>query len=248
MYEFTYSSTNNLLAKGETITDITPTADGISASSYNISTTLPSDLSFNTTSGIISGTPDTISAKNNYTITVTSTEGDDYTTDISLNVYEFTYSPLTYLLEKDVSITDITPVISGVSTPFYSINPVLSTTGLDFSGTSGIISGTPNTASAKQNYTITASSAEGDSYTTDILLNVYLFNYSPLTYLLEKGKEITDTISPTVEGITVEDYVIGSLPKGLELQKDTGIIRGTPDTATLKDNYTIILTSTENDT
>lgn len=55
---------------------ISPTNTGSPATSYSISPALPSPLTFNTTTGVISGTPTGISPATNYTVTATGTGGN----------------------------------------------------------------------------------------------------------------------------------------------------------------------------
>lgn len=53
--------------------------------SYSVSPALPAGLTLNTSSGIISGTPTTLAAAANYTITATNTGGST-TASVSITV------------------------------------------------------------------------------------------------------------------------------------------------------------------
>ena len=71
----TYSKQTARYARNYVVQNNTPSATGGSPSSYSISPSLPSGLSFNTSTGVISGTPTSISAAANYTVTATNVSG-----------------------------------------------------------------------------------------------------------------------------------------------------------------------------
>jgi hypothetical protein len=57
------------------ITNNMPTSSGGAVVSYSVSPALPAGLTLNTSTGIISGTPTTLTEASNYTITATNTGG-----------------------------------------------------------------------------------------------------------------------------------------------------------------------------
>ena len=71
-------------------------------------------------------------------------------------------SPYTYY--TGLGISSLTPTVTGSPTS-YSISPALPT-GLSFSTTTGVISGTPSAVTAAANYTITATNGGGNGTTT----------------------------------------------------------------------------------
>ena len=79
----TYSSNPATYRIEQAITLNAPTNSGGAVVSYAISPALPAGLALNTTTGIISGTPTTLSASANYTITATNTGGS---TTAQLNI------------------------------------------------------------------------------------------------------------------------------------------------------------------
>ena len=70
-----YSSNPAIYTKDAAITINTPTSTGGAVVSYSVSPTLPAGLTLNTSTGVISGTPTTLTAAANYTITATNTGG-----------------------------------------------------------------------------------------------------------------------------------------------------------------------------
>lgn len=80
-----YSSNPATYTKDTPITNNTPTSSGGAVVSYSVSPALPAGLTLNTSSGIISGTPTTLAAAANYTITATNTGGST-TASVSITV------------------------------------------------------------------------------------------------------------------------------------------------------------------
>jgi hypothetical protein len=70
-----YSSNPATYTKDTAIDINTPTSSGGAVVSYSVSPALPAGLTLNTSTGIISGTPTTLTAPSNYTITATNSGG-----------------------------------------------------------------------------------------------------------------------------------------------------------------------------
>jgi hypothetical protein len=81
-----YPSSTFSFTAGIAITSLSPTVTG-TATGYSVSPALPSGLSLNTTSGVISGTPNNSGASGNYTITA-SNSGGSTTTILTIAVGE----------------------------------------------------------------------------------------------------------------------------------------------------------------
>lgn len=71
-----YAPSSNTFTYGITIPNLLPTNSGGTIASFSISPSLPSGLSFNTTTGLISGTPTAPHAVTNYTVTATNAGGN----------------------------------------------------------------------------------------------------------------------------------------------------------------------------
>jgi hypothetical protein len=70
-----YSSNPATYAKDVAIPDNSPTSSGGAVVSYAVSSALPAGLTLNASTGVISGTPTTLTAVANYTVTATNTGG-----------------------------------------------------------------------------------------------------------------------------------------------------------------------------
>ena len=175
-YSLNYSSSTIYGNVGSAITSISPTiGGGVTASSYAIQGTLPSGLSLNTSTGVISGTPTAYKAQTNYVITATlnTTPVHYITKTVSIGAYtNITASNYTvYAIKGQTNIS-----VPGVSMPTGTVlsgmtlsatkdgSTVSVSTGTAYNGmtvaaNTGAISGTPNTSGTyifTENYTATA--------------------------------------------------------------------------------------------
>jgi hypothetical protein len=173
-----YGTPTASYCNGTLISDNTPSFTGSAATSYAISPNITTNtgLTFNTSTGVISGTPTTISAATTYTVTVTNACSNT-TTTISVAVLAppsaLGYSTSTANYCQGTAIANNTPSFTGSTATSYAISPSLNgNTGLTFNTTTGIISGTPTTASASTIYTVTVTNACGSTTTTiDVIVN-----------------------------------------------------------------------------
>jgi len=155
---------------GNAITANTPTVTGTVAS-YAVSPGLPQGLALNPTTGVISGTPTTVTAQANYTVTATNAAGSTQATvNITVNLGKpgsFSYSNDPNLAYKDAAINAMTPTHNGGGTvASYSISPAL-VSGLTLNTTTGVISGAPTVLDeAGTSYTVTATNSAGSTTTT----------------------------------------------------------------------------------
>ena len=243
---------------GNIITNNTPTInDGGATVSYSVSPALPAGLNLNTTTGVISGTPTTVTATTTYTITATNSAGST-TKPLSITVnasppslLNYTASTATYSVGN--AITNNTPTINdGGATVTYSVSPALPA-GLNLNTTTGVISGTPTTVAATATYTVTATNSAG-STTKPLSITVNasppsLFGYTTSTATYLVGNAITNN-TPTINngGATVTYSVSPALPAGLDLNTTTGVISGTPTTVTATATYTITATNSAGST
>jgi PKD repeat protein len=233
------------------ITPNTPTSGGGAVASYSVAPALPLGLSLSPTTGVITGTPTTVTAQANYIVTATNAAG--FTTfPLSITITSgivkpsnLTYSanPATY--GTTTAITPNTPSSGGGTVTSYSVAPALPL-GLSLSPTTGVITGIPTAVTATANYVVTASNSAGS--TTATLSITVMAAPANLTYLpnpasYPAGTAITPN-TPTSTGGAVASYSVApALPLGLSLSPTTGVITGIPSTVTATANYVVTATN-----
>ena len=238
-----YQSSNLTLTIGSVINNLNPSVDG-SVSSYSINPSLTNGLIFNTSTGIISGTPTSTQSLTNYTITA-SNSGGNTTFNINIEILPIAPSNLSYQtnslkLKIGTSISRLTPSVNGVINS-YSISPEFNN-GLIFNTTNGYIEGTPTTIQSPTNYKITATNSAGN-----VIYNLSVeINPLPPTNLKYESNSFTYTINNPINIITpsfsgiVETYSISPVfNNGLKFNTTSGSISGTPTTLQSTTNYSV---------
>ena len=202
-----------------------------SPASYN-ATGLPAGLSVNTSTGLISGTP--TAAGGPTTVSLSATNGGGTGTgSVAITISAATNPP---------SITSATTASGTVGTAFsYQITATNSPTsynatglpaGLSVNTSTGLISGTPTTASGPTTVSLSATNGTGTG-TGSVAVTISAATNPPVinsastaagTVGTAFSYQISATNSPTSFNAT-------GLPAGLSVNKSTGLISGTPTTA-----------------
>lgn len=157
------------------ITPVTATNTGGTASSWSISPALPAGLTFNTSNGRIAGTPTQTLSSTVYTVsavnaTDTGTATVTITVDAGLNAPNISISPTSVTLTINSAMSNVTPTNSGGTVASWSISPTLPS-GLSFSTSTGVISGTPTVLLSATTFSVRATNAT-DSSTATISITV----------------------------------------------------------------------------
>ena len=239
-----------------TITN-TPLPNGVVGAAYTASETatggttpytysatgLPAGLSINSSTGVISGTP-TTATSGAVPVTITATDSTSPTHATAST------TGLTITIGGSLAITS-NPLPNGVVGAAYNASETASggTTpytyaatglpaGLSINSSTGVISGTPTTAtSGAVPVTITVTDSTSPTHLTA--------STTGLTITINGGLAITSnplpggivgvayTTSETASGGTTPyTYTATGLPAGLAINSSTGVISGTPTTAT----------------
>ena len=193
---------------GSAITPITiSSSGGGNVVSYSIDPAIANGLSFNATSGIISGTPTAVAPSRTYTITATNSGGMAMAT-VAITVNDVApsirISRATLVATRGSAITPITISSSGGGDVVsYSIDPAIAN-GLSFDATSGTISGTPTATAPSRTYTITASNSAG----TDTAMVTITVNAAP----------VVNNPAPTIVDVLVNiDLAVNAQPHTLNV-------------------------------
>jgi len=246
-----YTPNTNSYTTGTVIANKTPGNTGGAATSYSISPSLSSGLSFNTSTGVISGTPTATNGGTTYTVTANNSGGSGSTTigitvTAALAVPSFTYSPSSNIYTIGALITNKTPISSGGAIVSYSITPGLPG-GLSFNTSTGVISGTPTGTNPNTSYTITGVNTSGSGTTTiNIQVNaasisVPVISYTSSTNTYTYGTTIASLYPQNTGGAVASWGISPALPSGITYVN--GLISGTPTVIHALQNYTITATN-----
>ena len=239
-------TTPNVFPVNVAIANLSPTVYGGVVTSFSIDRSLPAGLSFDTTTGVISGTPTQVSATTNYVVTARNTMGSTTTTvviTIGGPATNLSYGG-NLVVARNAIMNTATPTITSTTPVTYSISPSLPA-GMVFNTATGDIFGMPTTVQSAQSYTVTANNGFAPNATVTFTISVVdvpvLSYVTPSNYTA--GVAIVDLV-PTVSGLTPITFSISpSLPQGLLFDTTTGVISGTPTTHNATVNYSITATN-----
>jgi hypothetical protein len=161
--------------KDVAIASLTPSNTGGAATSWQVSAgALPSGLSLDGATGIISGTPDAVASSSTVTIEATNAGGSD-TADLVMEVVDaapsISYPNGPFTFTKDVAIASLTPSNTGGAATSWQVSAGALPSGLSLDGATGVISGTPDAVASSSTVTIEATNA-GGSDTADLVMEV----------------------------------------------------------------------------
>ncbi|MGJ5149972.1 putative Ig domain-containing protein [Bradyrhizobium sp. HKCCYLR1023] len=241
------------------ITSFTPVTGGggTTPRSYAIAPTLPTGLSFNTSTGQVSGTPTVTSSTTTYTVTVTDSNGGTASNTFQLTVngpVSATQAIASKTLTQNAAATSFTPVTGSGGTPplSYGVAPALPT-GLTLNTSTGAITGTPTVTSGATTYTVTVTDANTAtaSNTFSLTVNSAVTATQAIASRTFTANQAITAFTPVTGGGgtgTLTYSISPSLPAGLSISASTGAISGTPSTSAATATYTVTVTDTNNGT
>jgi hypothetical protein len=122
----TYNPDNLTLIRGTTMTPLEPTVTGGNVSEWGIMPDLPSGLTF--ANGVFFGTPDENMTQMQFTV-YANTSGGEAMAWVNITVLEpavnLSYNPYNVTLVRNVSMTPLSPTVSGGSAESWAIEPAL---------------------------------------------------------------------------------------------------------------------------
>lgn len=233
---FFYTLPTAIYFKDNSINPNVPSLEGsLSNLSFSVSPPLPSGLTINNATGLITGTPTILQERENYTISVRNDFGlVSYTISIRVSVpppsnLRYNLTDETYF--RGISIGTFTPLVEG-EVQFYTIDPSLPQ-GLEFNSENGMISGNPTSLLSRRLFTVRAHNGSGFSE-FQMFLRVIDVAPSNLVYdVMDATYSVNQTIvsnSPSSSGGAIDLYVIDpvDMPPGLFFNSNNGRIEGKP--------------------
>ena len=213
--------------------------------------TLPAGLTLHGTTGVIDGTP-TASGTANFTIAATdsSTTPQTKTKDLSI-VINPALSVTTTALPDGAMNTAYTATLTsagGTPTVIWSVGSGTLPDGLTLNGATGVISGTP-TKAGKVTFSITATDHSTPPQSSEVSLSITIAAVPlAITTTSLPGATVNSAYNATLNATggtpaITWNITTGSLPSGLILHGNTGVIDGAP-TASGTFNFTVTATDT----
>jgi hypothetical protein len=252
---FTLSASAETKTVNTAITGYTITSTGGTIASYTISPAAPAGTTFNTSTGLITGTPTATQSAIAYTITATNASGSataTFTLTIQpLGAPAFTLSSIAETKTVNSGISGYSITSTGGEIVSYTITPT-APAGITFSTSTGLLSGTPTSTQGATTYTITATNASGSASATFTLRVAPSAPSFTVSSTSETRVATTLLVGYTIDasaGATVASYsLVGTLPAGLSFSTSNGRITGTPTETKTATTYTIIGTSASGET
>lgn len=225
------TSANNATFTAGKVGTFTAKATGFPAATFSLVGTLPSGVTFNSTTGVLSGTP-AAGTGGTYPVTITASNAvvADAVQSFTLTVKEkptVTSASATTFQTGDSASFQVTSV--GFPAATYSISGALPS-GVTFNTTTGLLSGTPSATSGKV-YILKITAKNGttpnavQTFTLTVNQPPAITSSNAATFTVGRLGKFTMKAS----GFPAPTFsVLEPLPAGLSLNPTTGVLNGIP--------------------
>jgi hypothetical protein len=210
----------------------TVTATGFPTTfTYTLTGALPTGVTFDNTTGVLSGTP-AVGTTGNFPVTITASNGvgTDATQAFTLVVSNTNTTPAFTSANATTFVVGtagtFTVTATGAPTPILSFTGTLPT-GVTFTPATGILSGTPTQAGSFP-LTFTATNAAGtvdQTFTLTVNATPTITSANATTFTLNAASTFTFTATGTPAPTLT---VAGTLPTGVTFNAATASLTGTP--------------------
>jgi hypothetical protein len=208
------------------------------AISYSISGVLPAGLHINSSTGVISGVPTSPGTLSNIRIRLTYNRNKTvYSNTFSVSV-RARPSIATILNQTPLlnTLLTITPVVSnpdGVTITYSTVGVLPS--GMTINATTGVLSGTPSSGTftgIQIRLSFSASHVDSNQFSITVVATSPTIAVIPdLACVAGEAQTITPVVT-NPSSLTIVYSMVGTLPSGLTINSSTGVISGTPTSAT----------------
>ena len=204
---------------------------------------LPTGLTLNTSTGVVSGTPPNTS-NSPFEVTITATDTAGAVTAITSTIPIYGAPPVVNPLPNWTvgQVYTATPTLTGGYNPTsFTVSSGSLPPGLTLNTGTGLVSGTPTSVGGPFAFTITGTDSSGDSVSGSYSV---IINSQPTITTTLPNWTVNSVYNQTIHvtgGTNPDTFAVssGALPAGLILNSSSGVISGTPTTAGGPFSFTI---------
>ena len=234
--------------KGIAVSLTLPAAsNGNSPLTYTLAN-LPTGVSFDADTRVLSGTPTGTRNPKTYTYKVRDKDGDQETAKFTIKVEDdtnptFNLTSTKLVWVKDVAVALTLPAASGGNKPLtYTVAGSLPP-GVSFNAATQVVSGTPTAVQTTTTYTYKVRDKDGDEVTDKFSIEVEADTSPTLTatsdQTWERGTAVSLTLPAASDGNAPLTYTLsGSPPPGVSYNTATRVLSGTPSAVRSMASYT----------
>jgi hypothetical protein len=238
--------------KGGTYSQTLAVANGTTPYAWSVTTgILPTGLTLNASTGVISGTVGASAVSETFTVKVVDTNGVSDTQSLTITVNAAPSVTTSTLSAATQTQTGYSQTLAGTggTTPYsWSVTTGTLPTGLTLNASTGVISGTVGASAVSETFTVTLTDADGVKATKSLTITVnsapIITTTSPLAGATRGETGYSQTLAGT-GGTTPYIWTeTGTLPSGLTLST-SGVISGTVSASATRKAYTFTVTLTD---